>query len=153
MSSSYPSGAAFLTASMAMKPLAPGRDSTMTCWPQTLESLSPSTCMKTDGPELLEKGDTILTTFDGYAGLAEGDSAGEAVAAPSQAAAKTTSLGRVFLFIVASFRALPGGSRSLRKDSTNSGPQTIGAGTKLGARPRDRAAFATAWCRRKACSS
>jgi len=103
--------------------------------------------------ELLEKGDTILTTFDGYAGLAEGDSAGEAVAAPSQAAAKTTSLGRVFLFIVASFRALPGGSRSLRKDSTNSGPQTIGAGTKLGARPRDRAAFATAWCRRKACSS
>lgn len=62
---SWPPGAAFFTASMAMNPLAPGRVSIKTRSPQALASFSDSTWRKTAGPELAANDTWILTVLAG----------------------------------------------------------------------------------------
>src|SRR5262245_33815405 len=49
-----------------MKPLAPGRASTITCWPQVFDSRSAIRRMNTAGPAPAEYGATTFTTFVGY---------------------------------------------------------------------------------------
>src|SRR5260221_4109587 len=80
---------------MAMKPLAPGFASTMTCRPQIVESFSASTRMKMVGPEPLEYGAVILTVLLGY---------GCAIASPaaSQPAASLSAIENCRFIVVAS---------------------------------------------------
>src|ERR1700694_2481942 len=63
--SSWPSAAAFFTASIAIKPLAPGFASTITGCDQAFDSLSAIMRVKIAGPAPAAYGAVILTTFDG----------------------------------------------------------------------------------------
>ena len=63
--SSWPSGAAFFTASIAINPLAPGFASTITGCDHAFDSLSAMMRVKIAGPAPAAYGAVILTTFDG----------------------------------------------------------------------------------------
>src|SRR5438045_8644076 len=63
--SSWPSGAAFFTASIAIKPLAPGFVSTITGWDHAFDSLSVMMRVKIAGHAAAGYGAVILMTVGG----------------------------------------------------------------------------------------
>ncbi len=97
---SCPSLAPRLNASMAMKPLPPGRFSTTTGWPQARESLSATRRATPSGPPPTGNGVMMRTGLVGKAGCCADAAAGSSAAVASANAARPAVRRVVFVFFI-----------------------------------------------------